>query len=109
MKNYKSEVEGTWVEQTNYFATQEELAAIENAKTEKSKKTLIAKLQEKYTLPVEEAKLEVLNAIYAQFKPVLKDEKDVYQLMTINIFEENGKHKGILTCKVNGEHKQIRF
>lgn len=109
MRNYKSEVEGTWTEQTNYSATTEELEAIENAKTEASKKNLFNKIKAKQALPVDEDKLEVLNAIYAQFKPVSEDEKDVYELMTMNIFEENSRYKGILVCRVNGEHKQIRF
>lgn len=44
------------------------------------------------------------NAKYNLVKPTLKDT-DVYQLISIDMVD----NKGILNCRVNGEHKQIRF
>jgi thiamine biosynthesis lipoprotein ApbE len=49
----------------------------------------------------------IFDALYNKVKPTLNDG-DVYQLIAINIHYAE-KTFGILNCRVNGEHKQIRF
>lgn len=57
---------------------------------------------------VEEKEIE-LNNFYNSIKPELK-ENDVYQILAMDVVEKGqGVFTGILNCRINGEHKQIRF
>jgi hypothetical protein len=55
-----------------------------------------------------EDKIDELKEEMEELRDELK-EKDTYQLISINLTEKEDKFTGILNCRVNGEHKQIRF
>jgi len=54
---------------------------------------------------VDPAVAQSLQVIYDANKPILKDG-DVYQLIGADINEDGN---GIINCRVNGEHQQIRM
>ena len=108
MKNYISQEEGVWFSLVNYTPTEEQSlilktipATEEDAilKTETLESVKSASREEVSTQEKDE-----LVALYNDHKPLLK-EGDVYVFIDMNVSGKNG----ILNCKVNGEHKQIRF
>lgn len=109
MKNYKSTIEGTWVEILKVELTEEQKALMSSTnKEDREAKIALAqsiKAQREAQLP--EDKAAELVSFYNTIKPVLK-ETDVYQLISADISEVDA-FKGILNCRVNGEHIQIRF
>lgn len=48
------------------------------------------------------------QTVYEFHKPVLK-ETDTYQLIAVDLRIEGLNKNGIINCRINGEHKQIRF
>lgn len=107
MKNYNSTTERTWVELVQVKLTQEEKDLLRSTKEEdrESQKELRDKIQSEREKSVDSEKATELSNLYNLVKPELK-EGDVYQLVSIDVSENN---TGILNCRVNGEHKQIRF
>jgi hypothetical protein len=107
MKNYNSTTEGTWVELVQVKLTQEEKDLLRSSKEEdrESQKELRDKIKSEREKSVDSEKVTELSDLYNSLKPELK-EGDVYQLISIDVSEKN---TGILNCRVNGEHKQIRF
>jgi hypothetical protein len=106
MKNLQSIVEGIWVELKQVQLTKEQKTLL-SSKDEANKEAVIALLAEIKSLREVEAQEEdvvLAQAKYEEVKPTLK-ETDVYQLISFNITGNNG----ILNCRVNGEHKQVRF
>jgi hypothetical protein len=110
MKNYQSTIEGTWIELLPVELTEEQkilLLSTEESDTEK-KKTLFESIKSQRESSVGKTKSSTLSSFYNGIKPELK-EKDTYQLISIDLVEKEDKFTGILNCRVNGEHKQIRF
>jgi transcriptional regulator with GAF, ATPase, and Fis domain len=109
MKNIVSNIEGTWKEIKKIELTTEQKALLISKKEEDKE----AKLLLQNTLKIEKEVLvtpesaSVYNEIYNKVKPTLKDG-EVYKLISINISYGEKTH-GILNCRINGEHKQIRF
>ena len=101
MKTYMSYVEGVWEEKQTPVLTEEQLLIIEGEDSVE-KTELIASLKENLIVNVEDT--TELVALYNAHKPVLKEE-DTYSFICMDVFGSNG----ILNCRVNGEHKQIRF
>lgn len=52
--------------------------------------------------------IETCQKIYDEYKPILK-EHDKYELIDLNVCLNEDNVKGIINCRINGEHKQIRF
>ena len=107
MKNYQSEIEGVWVEILNVELTEEQ-DAILASDDEEAIVELVNWITSEREGPVSEAKSLELSSFYEGIKPELKED-DVYQLISIDLSEENNKFIGILNCRVNEEHIQIRF
>jgi hypothetical protein len=107
MKNYNSTTEGTWIELVSVQLTQEEQDLLKSVKEEdrESQKELRDKIKSEREKQTSVKKSKELTDFYKAVKPELK-EGDVYQLISIDVSENN---TGILNCRVNGEHKQIRF
>lgn len=110
MKNYQSTEEGIWIEVLNPDLTQEfallqELLAEQQYEAARDVQNAI-KVQREGTVP--EEKLTDLNVLYQTHKPEIPDGIS-YQLIAMDISEIDGEFGGILNCRVNGEHKQIRF
>jgi hypothetical protein len=110
MKNYQSVEEGTWVELLPVQLTKEQRDLMRSNKEEdtEAKQELSALIKSKKEGSVPTKKKNELKAFYNSVKPELK-ENDTYQLISINLSEKEDKFVGILNCRVNGEHKQIRF
>ena len=109
MTNVQSTVEGEWFKFNRVFLTQtqRELLNSQNPEDEEAKFTLMEEIKGlRYTaLTTEES--EKYIELYNKNKPTLV-ESDVYELISCDISFER-KTSGIINCRVNGDHKQIRF
>lgn len=111
MKNYQSTTEETWIELLKVELTEEQKALLMS--TDKADKDAQQELREQIKADKEGSvptkKKTELKTFYNSVKPVLKKE-DTYQLISIDLSQkEEGLSFGILNCRVNGEHKQVRF
>lgn len=59
-------------------------------------------------IAVSEEKASELSAICQNSKPLLQDG-DSYQFIGANVSQDSEQSWGILNCRVNGEHIQVRF
>lgn len=50
----------------------------------------------------------VAEAMYLSKKPIL-EAGDIYQLIAVDVSVDGENCTGIINCRVNGEHEQIRF
>jgi hypothetical protein len=112
MKKLQSVTEGMWVELKNVQPTKEEMELL-NSKEEKdieAKRELLDVLKSKREVEASSEDVVIAQVKYDEVKPKLSD-KDVYSLIAFDItIADNGKKlSGILNCRVNTEHKQIRF
>jgi hypothetical protein len=110
MKQLQSVIENYWVELKQVVLTQEEKELLTStSETDKEvKKVLMERIKAEREVVAEEADLTLVQAAYDSIKPVLK-ESDTYQLISVNFTINSGVVNGILNCRVNGEHKQIRL
>jgi hypothetical protein len=110
MKNYQSTIEETWVELLPVELTETQLELIQSTKETdaEAKSELIAEIKELKEGAVSSELTEKLNTVYTSLKPELKEE-DVYQLISADFSEKENKFTGIINCRVNGEHKQVRL
>ena len=111
MKNFQSIEEGAWVEMLSVPLTKEQVQLRISRKEEdaEAKKELAELIKSQREGSVPSKKKKELTAFYNSVKPETK-ESDTYQLISIGLIEkEEGVYSGILNCRVNGEHKQIRF
>lgn len=111
MKNYYSVTEGSWVELVILQLTDEQTILLKStADVDKvAKDALILSLNSQREVPVDEAIVTELIAFYTSKKPELKST-DTYQLIGVHITKTNNNtYVGIINCRVNGEHTQVRF
>jgi hypothetical protein len=109
MKTYQSTTEETWVELLQVTLTEEQKALLTSTNEEdnEAKLALVNTLKAQREAAVDANKAQELISFYNTVKPEL-EETDVYQLISVDLTEAN-PFTGILNCRVNGEHKQIRF
>ena len=106
MKNYQSITEGTWVEILKVELTEEQKTILLSSN---DKKDLLSLIKSKREGKVSIEKKNSLSAFYDSVKPELKEE-DIYKLISIDVSDkEDGIFKGVLNCRINEEHIQIRF
>jgi hypothetical protein len=111
MKNLQSIEEGTWVELLPVELTESQIELLKSTKETdaEAKSELIAEIKELKEGAVSSELTEKLNTVYTSLKPELKEE-DVYQLISADFSEKSENvFTGIINCRINGEHKQIRF
>lgn len=111
MKNYQSTTEGSWIELLKVELTEEQKALLMSTDEadRDAQKEIREQIKAEREGQVEEAKSTELTSFYQGIKPELKEE-DTYQLISADVSEkEEDAFTGILNCRVNGEHKQIRF
>lgn len=110
MKQIQSTLEGTWIELLPVTLTgeQQTLLSSTDAANNTAKAALLAniKAQREGVLATEDA--TIAQAAYLDNKPELQVGAD-YQLVSTDMTLDNGTTRGIINCRVNGEHKQIRF
>jgi hypothetical protein len=110
MEHFQSTIENKWVKVNSIVLTEEQKTLLISKKAE----DLIAKteLQEtikgqKYT-NLTTTKAKVFNDLYNSIKPTIK-EGDLYEFISMNVSKNEDKQSGILNCRLNKEHLQIRF
>ncbi len=109
MKKYNSTTEGTWIEivQVELTEAEQTLLRSKDPADAAARLELRQRVASESKKPVSEAKSDELSALYESLKPEVK-EGDVYQLIAVDVFEKD-KLTGIINCRINKEHKQIRF
>jgi hypothetical protein len=110
MKQIQSTIEGTWIELIPVTLTEEQqtlLSSMDEADiTAKLALSLQIKADREVALTSED--VVIAEATYLANKPALA-VSDTYQLIAVDMTLDNGVTSGILNCRVNGEHKQVRF
>jgi len=106
MKNYQLVNEGAWIEILKVELTEEQKAILLSGD---DKKDLLSLIKSQREGEMSNEKKDSLSAFYDSVKPELKEE-DIYELISIDVSDkEDGIFKGILNCRINEEHIQIRF
>jgi hypothetical protein len=59
-------------------------------------------------ISAEESASVALNQLYDANKPALQED-DRYEYISMDVSEDSGSYWGILNCRVNNEHVQVRF
>jgi len=97
-----------WKQQNHVALTQEQREILKTSETQAAK-DLRAQLNENQYTALSTELSAVAQAKYNELKPELK-ETDVYQLIAVNIIltAEGTIQSGIINCRVNSDHKQIR-
>ena len=110
MKTYQSTTESQWFELKAVQLTEEQSLLLRSKKEEDRAaiSALLAQIKSQKESPVSTNIATKLNEFYGSIKPELKED-DVYDLISVDLTENESKKTGILNCRVNGEHKQIRF
>lgn len=106
MKNLQLTTEGVWIELKEFSLTEEQINLMVSTKEEDqdAKIELLQLIKSQREVDAQEEDILIAQAKYNEIKSTL-EETDIYQLISFNICD----NKGILNCRVNGEHKQIRF
>lgn len=108
MKNLQSITEKSWVE-LKQIALTEEQQAIMLSDNKELIEELILDIKSKREIQPTEEEIEFASKIYDKFKPLVSED-DLYELVCVNVLiDDNNKLSGILNCRINGNHKQIRF
>lgn len=109
MKNIQSIIEGTWYELVNVELTEAEktLLASKDPSDLQAQQSLKQDISNRSKKSLSASETQTAQSIYDQHKPALETE-DTYQLISVDMVlgEDNN---GIINCRINGEHKQIRF
>ena len=110
MKTIQSTIETIWKEIVKVELTSEEKALMlsMNKEDEVAKKTLIDRIKSERELELDVETSAIAQSIYEANKPTLKST-DNYQLIAVDMQLEGEVGKGIINCRVNEEHRQIRF
>ena len=107
MKQYQSTVEGVWVEFKSVELTDEErsILASNQQSDQEAKEQLIQSIKSRSIVLAGDEESSELIAIYNSNKPELK-ESDTYELISVNV---DSNFNGIINCRINGNHTQVRF
>lgn len=104
MENYQSISEGLWIEIITVPLSKKQRELL-TSNDEIAKASLRDFIKTNGQKGVSLKKTKELTEFYETKKPILKDT-DTYQLISINV---NENLNGIINCRINNEHKQIRF
>jgi transcriptional regulator with GAF, ATPase, and Fis domain len=109
MEIFQSVEEGKWFKINKVELTESEQTLLKstNENDAIAKTELLETIKSKRFTSLTATKSKPFIGIYDRVKPTLK-ESDVYELIAIDI-SVGQKTSGILNCRINGEHKQIRF
>jgi hypothetical protein len=111
MKQFQSTTETVWTEKLKVELTEAEkqLMRSENEEDKADKDALFERIRLEEEKVATQEETTSLNSFYNTTKPTLK-QNDTYELISCDCSEVvPNVYKGILNCRVNGEHKQIRF
>jgi predicted transposase YdaD len=109
MENFQSIEEGKWFKINKVELTESEQTLLKSTNEEDTiaKTELLETINSKRFTSLTTIKSKEFVDLYNSIKPAFKDT-DVYQLISCNITKTD-KLSGILNCRINGEHKQVRF
>jgi hypothetical protein len=107
MYNIQSTTEGQWNKVNKIVLTEAQKELLSSSENLQAKQELLQELELAKLTPLSQTESEKYIELYLKHKPVLK-VNDEYQLISCNITIYR-KTSGIINCRVNGEHKQIRF
>jgi len=109
MKNLQSIEEGKWIECVSVQLTDAEKLLLDSTDYSDEKLALIEKIKIDIKKSVSATIASKAKSKYNEIKPSLK-ETDVYQLIAADfVYDDVNITSGILNCRINGEHKQVRF
>jgi len=107
MKNLQSTTEGTWIELKQVELTEDQKALLKSKDIE-VKKTLMEEIKALREVNATVKDTKSAKSKYNSIKPSLESD-DVYELISADMVSIDNNLSGILNCRVNGDHKQIRF
>jgi hypothetical protein len=96
-----------WKQINNVAITQEQIDILKDVESEAASALRAELNANRYTVLSAEESV-VAKAKYDELKPEVK-ETDQYQLIAVNMMMDGDATSGIINCRVNGDHKQIRF
>ena len=110
MKNLQSTTEGTWIQLNQVELTEEQKTLLMsiNEKDTTAKTELLDEIRSLREGVAQQADVVLAQAKYEEVKSVLEGT-GTYQLIAFDVTIDEGTLSGILNCRVNKEHKQIRF
>jgi len=108
MKQYNKNHEG-WSCSDKSLADPENLKkAMDMTIEREERKEIMEIIKEQSIVNLDNPKIAELDAFYETKKPEVKEGQE-YSLISIDMRESGDSFTGILNCRVNGEHIQIRF
>lgn len=108
MKQLKMTTEGTWRQANHVDLTTEQQAVMTSVGNAEAKLALAQYINANRYSDADAADASLAQAKYAEIKPVLA-ETDTYQLIAMDVTIDGDSVTGILNCRVNEGHRQIRF
>jgi type II secretory ATPase GspE/PulE/Tfp pilus assembly ATPase PilB-like protein len=110
MKNLTSKVEGSWCNPIVTELTEEQKRLLQSVEEvdEVAKSELLETLKENRENPANTEDSDEAQTVYELHKPVL-EQTDTYQLIAVDLSIDSFRKTGIINCRINGVHKQIRF
>jgi hypothetical protein len=110
IKNLISREEGVWFVLNKLELNEEQRTLLTNKDGDsEERKQLLEEIKTNRESPAQQEDVDLAQSIYLQYKPELK-EGDDYRLLSVNAtFKDDVLVNGIINCRVNGSHKQIRF
>lgn len=110
MKILTSNTEGVWLSPTFTQLTAEEHVILQSEKETDAvaKAALLETIKTNRETPASTEDAAEGQIVYEFHKPILK-ETDIYQLIAVDLRIDGLNKNGIINCRINGEHKQIRF
>lgn len=112
MKKYRSSKEGKFIEILPVELTEEQENLLKDTSSDnmEAKRTLLEDIKSQRERDIDSEDLtNNLVSFYNSVKPEIGQD-DEYQLIAISIMEiKDDEYRGILNCRINGQHKQIRF
>lgn len=108
MKNLHSTTEGVWLERKSTQLTEEQKVLLNSNDNEKLKRELLSELRNLNNVVINDENSAIAQGIYNDKKPILKDG-DIYELIAVDIQLKDEGATGIINCRVNEEHIQVRF
>ena len=109
-RDIMSDEEGVWFILNKIELTKEEMDLIKNQDSDNEhKKELLERIKLNKKTPAIQEDSDLAQSIYLENKPELK-EGDKYRLLSASItLRDNKLVGGLINCRINGNHNQIRF
>jgi hypothetical protein len=110
MKNFEKIGDGAWSKNNVPVLTEEQralLASKDEADAE-AKAEVNAYIASNMRVEATAEEVVILDATYEANKPELK-ENDTYSFIHCAMSLKDDKAMGLINCRINGEHTQVRF